>query len=77
MKKLLMGLFAVGLVLVLALPAAALDNEFGGYWRTRAYTQGNFAGDESGSQDLRKVDTRTRLFYTAVFSEDFRFVNKF
>lgn len=77
MKKLLMGLFAVGLVFVLALPAAAFDNEFGGYWRTRAYTQGNFAGDESGSQDLRKVDTRTRLFYTAVFSEDFKFVNKF
>jgi len=77
MKKLLMGLFAVGLVLVLALPAAAFDNEFGGFWRTRAYTQGNFAGDESGTQDVQKVDTRTRLFYTAVFSEDFKFVNKF
>lgn len=77
MKKLLMGLFAVGLVLALALPAAAVDNEFGGYWRTRAYTQQNFSGSDGGSQDVQKVDTRTRLFYTAVFNDDFKFVNKF
>jgi hypothetical protein len=77
MKRLLMGLFAVGLVLALALPAAAVDNEFGGFWRTRAYMQDNFSGDDAGSNDLRKVDTRTRLFYTAIFSDDFKFVNRF
>jgi hypothetical protein len=77
MKKLLTGLLAVGLVLALTMPAAAFDSEFGGYWRTRAYTQKNFTGDDTGAKDLQQVDTRTRLFYTAVFSEDFKFVNQF
>ena len=77
MKKLLTGLLAVGLVLALTLPASAFDSEFGGYWRTRAYTQKNFTGSDTGTQDLQQVDTRTRLFYTAIFSEDFKFVNKF
>jgi hypothetical protein len=77
MKKLLTGLLAAGLVLALTLPASAFDSEFGGFWRTRAYTQQNFAGSDAGTQDLQQVDTRTRLFYTAIFSEDFKFVNKF
>jgi hypothetical protein len=77
MKKLLTGLLAVGLVLALTLPASAFDSEFGGYWRTRAYMQENFTGSETGAQDVAQVDTRTRLYYTAVFSEDFKFVNKF
>ncbi len=77
MKRLLISFLAVGLVLTLTLPAAAIDNEFGGFWRTRAYTQKDFTGSDSGAQDYRAVDTRTRLFYTAVFSEDFKFVNRF
>ena len=77
MKKLFMVLLAVGLVFALTLPAAAFDSEFGGYFRTRAYTQKDFSGYDSGSQDLTRTDMRTRLFYTAVFSEDFKFVNKF
>ena len=77
MKKLLMGLLAVGLVLALTLPAMAFDSEFGGFWRTRAYTQQNFTGNDAGTKDLQQVDTRTRLFYTAIFSDDFKFVNKF
>jgi len=77
MKKLLIGLLAVGLVLALTLPASAFDSQFGGYWRTRAFMQKNFTGNELGTQDLQRVDTRTRLYYTAVFSEDFKFVNKF
>ncbi len=77
MKKLLTVLLALGLVLVLTLPAAAVDNEFGGYFRTRAYMQKNFSGSDSGAQDYQAVDQRTRLFYTAVFSEDFKFVNQF
>jgi len=77
MKKLLTGLLALGLVLALTLPAAAFDSEFGGYWRTRAYLQENFSGNDKGTQDLKQVDTRTRLFYTAVFNEDFKFVNQF
>jgi hypothetical protein len=77
MKKLLTVLLAAGLVLALTLPASAFDSEFGGFWRTRAYTQQNFDGSDAGTRDLQVVDTRTRLFYTAVFSEDFKFVNKF
>jgi hypothetical protein len=77
MKKLLMGLLAAGLVLAMALPAMAFDSEFGAYWRTRAYMQKDFTGSESGAKDTQLVDTRTRLFYTAVFSEDFKFVNAF
>lgn len=77
MKKLLTVLLAAGLVFALTLPASAFDSEFGGFWRTRAYTQKNFDGTDKGTQDLTKVDTRTRLFYTAIFSEDFKFVNRF
>ena len=77
MKKLLTVLLAAGLVLALTLPASAFDSEFGGFWRTRAYTQKDFDGSDNGTQDLTRVDTRTRLFYTAVFSEDFKFVNQF
>ena len=77
MKKLLMGLLAAGLVLAMALPAMAFDSEFGAYWRTRAYVQKDFTGSDSGKLDTQLVDTRTRLFYTAVFSEDFKFVNAF
>ena len=77
MKKLLTGLLAVGLVLALTLPASAFDSEFGGYWRTRAFIQKNFTGSDTGAQDLQQVDSRMKLYYTAVFSEDFKFVNQF
>ena len=77
MKKLLIGLLAVGLVFALTLPASAFDSEFGGYWRTRAFMQHDFTGSDTGKQDLQEVDTRARLYYTAVFSEDFKFVNQF
>ena len=77
MKKLLTVALALGLVMALSLPAMAFDSEFGGYWRTRFYTQKDFTGDDSGKKDVQQVDTRTRLFYTAIFSEDFKFVNAF
>jgi len=77
MKKLLTVLLAVGLAVAIAAPAMAFDSEFGGYWRTRAYMQKDFTGSDTGAKDLQQVDTRTRLFYTAVFSEDFKFVNGF
>ena len=77
MKKLLMGLLAAGLVIAMTVPAMAFDSEFGVYWRTRAYMQENFTGSDTEAKDVQQVDTRTRLFYTAVFSEDFKFVNAF
>jgi hypothetical protein len=78
MKKLLVFGLAVLLVAAFTVPAAAFDSEFGGYWRARAFMQENFTGeDETEAGDLTRTDTRTRLYYTAVFSDDFKFVNKF
>ena len=62
---------------LMALPAAALENSFGGYWRTRAFTQRDFSGDDSESRDLTRVDTRTRLYYTAKLNDNLKLVNKF
>ncbi|MGE0083236.1 MAG: hypothetical protein AB7S75_02315 [Desulfococcaceae bacterium] len=78
MKKL--GLMALAAVLVVAftVPAWAMESQFGGYWRTRMWMQENFTGeDETEAEDLMAVDTRTRLYYTAVFHENLKFVNKF
>ncbi|GAB6095589.1 hypothetical protein JCM14469_18410 [Desulfatiferula olefinivorans] len=75
MKRMMVVSLAMLLVAALALPAAALENEFGGYWRTRAFSQVDIDGNDSGT--LSAVDTRTRIYYTAKFDEKFKFVNKF
>lgn len=78
MKKL--GICALGalLVVMFALPAAAVEHEFGGYWRTRAYNQTNFTGeDDTEAQDIQRTDTRTRLYYDAVINDNLKLVNKF
>jgi hypothetical protein len=77
MKK--FGILALAALLVVAftVPAMAVESSFGGYWRTRFITQQNFSGDDSEAQDLQRVDTRTRLYYTATFHENLKFVNKF
>lgn len=78
MKKL--GIFALAALLVamFTLPAAAVEHEFGGYWRTRFYTQMNFSGnDDDEAQDVMRTDTRTRLYYTAVLNDSLKLVNKF
>jgi len=78
MKKLSVLLLAAGLVLAFTLPAAAVDHIFGGYWRVRAFTNQNFTGeDATEARDLTQTDSRTRLYYTAKFSDTFQFVNKF
>jgi hypothetical protein len=81
MKKFLILAFAVLLVAAFCLPAAALENEFGGYWRTRFFTNRDFSGSSEGAEDERldrsEVDTRTRLYYTAILNDNLKFVNKF
>ncbi|HPI92438.1 MAG TPA: hypothetical protein PK350_04840 [Deltaproteobacteria bacterium] len=78
MRKCLMYLVALALVFTFAVPAFAFENIFGGYWRTRAYMDKNFTGeDQTEAKDVTQVDTRTRLYYTAKFSDNFKFVNKF
>lgn len=74
MKKIIAS--ALGLMMaggVVASTAQAFESQFGGYWRTRLFYQDEFTPD----QDFFRVDNRTRLYYTAKFSDDFKFVNKF
>jgi hypothetical protein len=78
MKKLLVLFIALAMVAAFAMPASAFENKFGGYWRIRGYMDRNFTGeDDSESMDVTQIDTRTRLYYTAIFSDNLKFVNKF
>lgn len=77
MKKLSVIALAALLVLALTIPAAAFESQFGGLWRTRAFTQNNFDGSNTGTFDQSRTDTRTRLFYTAKFSDKLSFINQF
>jgi len=78
MKKLSVLLGAVIMVLALTMPAAAFENEFGGYWRTRAFSNWDFTGNTNDKRmNVENIDTRTRLYYTAKFSDNLKFVNKF
>jgi hypothetical protein len=81
MKKFAIISLAALLVVAFTMPAAAFENIFGGYWRTRAYHNEDFNGrddnDNAPDGDRSLVDTRTRLYYTAKFSDNFKFVNKF
>jgi hypothetical protein len=82
MKKLLVLTLAVALVVAFTLPASAFESVFGGYWRTRFITEQRFSGEnnskDTGSpNDLQQVDTRTRLYYTAVLNDNLKLVNKF
>jgi len=78
MKKFFILMLAGAMVLAITVPASAVENIFGGYWRVRAFTQQRFSGeDATDAQNLTRTDTRTRLYYTAKFSDNFKFVNKF
>jgi len=78
MRKFTVMAISALLVVALTVPAWALETQFGGYWRTRAVSQQNFSGeDDTERQDLTRVDTRTRLYFTTIFSENLKFVNKF
>jgi len=78
MKKIMVLALTAAMVAAFAMPAAALENEFGGYWRTRGVTQQNFTGeDQSKAWDDSFVDSRTRLYYTAKINPDLKLVNKF
>ncbi len=84
MKKLLVLSLAVVMVVAFTLPASAFESVFGGYWRTRFITEQNFSGKKDNSSedpgsvgDLSQVDTRTRLYYTAVLNDNLKLINKF
>jgi len=86
MKKIIAS--AVGLMLVggvAVTTAQAVESQFGGYWRTRFAYKDNIVGTKATKDDAAdndtgswyRTDTRTRLYYTAKFNDDFQFVNKF
>lgn len=77
MKKVLILGAVVALVAAFTVPAEAVDHKFGGMWRTRAISVKNFSGDDTEKKDEQFVDTRTRLYYTAVLNENLKLVNKF
>jgi len=77
MKKISVLILATLMVIAYTAPVLAFfESEVGGYWRTRVIAQENFNGTDA-VDDVSRVDTRTRFFYTAHFSENFKFVNKF
>jgi hypothetical protein len=78
MKKIIAS--AIGLVLVggvAVTTASAVESQFGGYWRTRAFALNNFGQPTDSTTQQYIVDTRTRLYYTAKFNDSFKFVNRF
>lgn len=74
MKKLFVSAVAAVALMGLALPASALEHKLSGTWRTRMFTQADFA---DGADETSIVDTRTRLFYTATLSENVKLVTGF
>jgi hypothetical protein len=77
MKKLLVFGLAALLVIAFCVPASALENVFGGYWRVRGYKMKDFSGEPDGDLDTSQTTTRTRLYYTAVLNDNLKLVNKF
>lgn len=77
MKKVLIFSLAALMVVAFTLPASAFESVFGGYWRTRAFSQQRFSGEDNPSNDISRVDTRTRLYYTAVLNDNLKFINQF
>jgi hypothetical protein len=82
MKKYAILALAALMVAAFAIPASALENEFGGAWDTRFQTQKYYDGldstDPGGVDDTQQnVETRTRLYYTAKINDNLKFVNKF
>jgi hypothetical protein len=75
MKKIIAS--AVGLMMVSGVAvttASAVENQFGGYWRTRFFGQNDFNVENSS---FYRTDNRTRLYLFTKFNDDFKFVNKF
>jgi len=77
MKKFTVLALAALLLAGFILPAAAMEYEFGGDWRTRFYTNKDFTADDTEAMDRTRVDTRSRLYFTPVLNENLKFVNKF
>lgn len=77
MKKFIVLALAGVLLAGFILPAAAMEYEFGGFWRTCFYTNKDFTADDTEGMDRTRVDTRSLLYFTPILNENLKFVNKF
>ena len=69
----------IGLILsvLMALPAMAVELEYGGYWRTRGYTMDGFSGNEDVElNDVSKIDARGRLWNRFLINDDLKWTNR-
>jgi len=67
MKKIIaagLGLLLGG-TLIATTAQAEIENQFGGYWRTRFSVQDNMSRYPGDTKFM--VDTRSRIYYTAKF----------
>ena len=72
MKKFPILTLVALMVFAFALPAAALENVFGIYGQTQAYTIGNFNGRDNDATNLSLVDSGTRLDYTTILHNNLK-----
>jgi hypothetical protein len=77
MKRVIIVALGALMVAAMSFPAAAFEIEFGGYWYTRAFSQKNFTGDDSGAKDWTGVKNRNRLNSMVIFSDDLKWINEF
>ncbi len=79
MRKMTMaGLIAAVLFcLSSVLPAFAADVEYGGQWRTRAFTIDGFSGDkDNDSRDYSAVDSRARIWFNFEINKETNWFNQ-
>jgi hypothetical protein len=78
MKRFTMAALTALMVFALTVPAWALETQFGGMWRFRAFTSQNMTGEDfTESTDVTATDLRARLYFTTIFHENLKFVTKF
>jgi len=78
MKRFTVMALTALMVFALTVPAWALETQFGGYFRFRGWTAQNMTGEDlTEARDVTATDVRTRLYFTTIFHENLKFVNKF
>jgi hypothetical protein len=78
MKKLSIVALAALMVVAFSMPAAALENTFGGNNWTSFATVSDIDGNDLTNNDSNSdIHSRTRLYYTAGINDNLKFVTKF
>ena len=82
MKKLGILALATLMVVAFAMPASALENTFGGHWRSEFVSLNDVDGASgtvgtSSDDDESSIYSRLRLYYTAGLNDNLKIVTKF